>query len=176
MFNSSPKCYDCRHFSSWDMASGGTVGRCALHPEMEQLIRIDLRLWNVTGNWASSFERPESPAVEADDAAESYVCDDETSEAAAIQSWLDSQLVMLENSGPVYRSVSSIEQDILWKFSRCEDYSAASIEARFDDPILFSSGISRRRSDRVDTIMKAESRFINQVVSEFEDLIEDRGC
>ncbi len=170
MFSSSPKCYDCRHFSTWDMASGGTVARCAIRAEVEQLIRTDLRLWNVTGNWASSFEAVELPACEADEEAAGYICDEDDA-AAAAQDWLDSQLIRIADTDrPVFRSVKSIEEDILWKFSRCDDYAAAPIENRFDDPILYAGRSFPRNPRHLNAVSRAETLFLQQAIAGLDDL------
>jgi hypothetical protein len=57
---------------------------------------------------------------------------------AAVQEWLDNRLVRLDAARPVYRSVGSIEEDILWKFTACRDYVEMDEEEAWDDPLLQS--------------------------------------
>ncbi|HOY63395.1 MAG TPA: hypothetical protein PK745_09475, partial [bacterium] len=114
-----PKCLDCSNLSRWEQASGGTVPRCARLEAVEEMIRSEMRFWNINGNWSSTWESDESPYCSLEEEPQ-YICEEEGREVeVAIQEWLDSRLIITERTGPVYRSIKSIENDILWKFSFC---------------------------------------------------------
>jgi hypothetical protein len=104
------------------------------------MIRTELRLWNVSGNWCSTWESDDIPSVLSEEGVEpEYVCEEPDRDLeAAIQEWLDSRLVRIEPTGPVYRSVNSIEEDILWKFTSCREYVEISEEEVWDDPLFYS--------------------------------------
>jgi len=58
----------------------------------------------------------------------------------------------------------------LWKFSRCDDFSAVPIEDRFEDPILFAGRSSPGNPRRLNAAAHAETQFIQQAISELENL------
>jgi len=134
-----PKCMSCVNYSKWEQASGGTVPRCSCFDAVEEMIRTEMRLWNVSGNWASTWEADEMPSYPSEEAEPAYVCDEEGRDLeTAIQDWLDSRLVRLDTNRPVYRSIASIEEDILWKFAACREYMEMPEEELWDDPLFYS--------------------------------------
>jgi len=103
------------------------------------MIRTELRLWNVCGCWGATWEAVEVPNLYEEEVEPEYVSaePDRDLEAAA-QEWLDSRLVRLEPTGPVYRSVGSIEESDLWKFTACREHMEMSEEEAWDDPLLLA--------------------------------------
>lgn len=133
-----PKCLECVNFTRWEQASGGTVPRCARFESVEDMIRAEMRLWNVSGNWASTWEADEMPSYPSEEEPQ-YICQEPDRDLeAAIQEWFDSRLIRLERTGPTYRSVASIEEDILWKFTACREYVEMPEEELWDDPLFYS--------------------------------------
>jgi len=131
------KCLSCQFYTKWEQASGGSIARCNRRPEVEELIRTELRLWSVSGSWASTWEADEMPAYPSEEVEPEYVCEEPDRDLeAAIQDWLDSHLVHLDRTGPTFRSVASIEEDILWKFASCREYVEMDEEEAWDDPLL----------------------------------------
>jgi hypothetical protein len=134
-----PKCLECVFFTRWEQASGGTVPRCARFEAVEEMIRTEMRLWNVSGNWASTYEGDEYPSYPSGEVEPEYICQelDRDMEAAA-QEWFDSRLIRLERTGPTFRSVASIEEDVMWKFQSCRDFEEMPEEELWDDPLFYN--------------------------------------
>ncbi|OQA86198.1 MAG: hypothetical protein BWY28_02452 [bacterium ADurb.Bin236] len=165
-----PKCLDCSNLSRWEQASGGTVPRCARLEAVEEMIRSEMRFWNINGNWSSTWESDESPYCSLEEEPQ-YICEEEGREVeVAIQEWLDSRLIITERTGPVYRSIKSIENDILWKFSFCTQYSPNNDAESWDDPIFHSHYDYPEIPDS--DIDSAEPLFSSPLVKEIEQMVE----
>lgn len=132
-----PKCLNCLNFTRWEQPTGGTIPRCSHHLEVEEMIRSELRLWIVSGKWASTCEPDECMSLPKE-VEPMCVCEEPGEDfAAAVQDYLDSRLVRIDEARrPVFRSVAAIEEDILWKFQGCRDFAGISEEESQDDPVL----------------------------------------